>query len=172
VLFLGKEILSKGLDLLLAAWPLVLQRQPDAHLVVAGFGAWHTTALRMTDALAAATSRRPARSRSRDAPPRAAPAGPLRHLLAFLDGLEGDDRQRYLDGRRPHARARDLHRAAGPRELADLLPACEALVVPSTFPEAYGMVAAEAGVLRHAARQRRPLRPGRGEPRPRSRRAA
>ena len=29
-------------------------------------------------------------------------------------------------------------------EIADLLPACEALVVPSTFPEAYGMVAAEA----------------------------
>ena len=29
-------------------------------------------------------------------------------------------------------------------ELADLLPACEALVVPSTFPEAFGMVAAEA----------------------------
>jgi glycosyltransferase involved in cell wall biosynthesis len=35
-------------------------------------------------------------------------------------------------------------------ELSDLLPACEALVVPSTFPEAFGMVAAEAaacGVL-------------------------
>ena len=35
-------------------------------------------------------------------------------------------------------------------ELAELLPACEALVVPSTFPEAFGMVAAEAaacGVL-------------------------
>jgi glycosyltransferase involved in cell wall biosynthesis len=29
-------------------------------------------------------------------------------------------------------------------ELADLLPACEAMVVPSTFPEAFGMVAAEA----------------------------
>jgi glycosyltransferase involved in cell wall biosynthesis len=29
-------------------------------------------------------------------------------------------------------------------ELADLLPACEALVVPSTFPEAFGMVAVEA----------------------------
>src|SRR5215207_6314993 len=28
-------------------------------------------------------------------------------------------------------------------ELTDLLPACEALVVPSTFPEAFGMVAAE-----------------------------
>jgi glycosyltransferase involved in cell wall biosynthesis len=35
-------------------------------------------------------------------------------------------------------------------ELVDLLPACEAQVVPSTFPEAFGMVAAEAaacGVL-------------------------
>jgi glycosyltransferase involved in cell wall biosynthesis len=29
-------------------------------------------------------------------------------------------------------------------ELADLLPACEAVVVPSTFPEAFGMVAVEA----------------------------
>ena len=29
-------------------------------------------------------------------------------------------------------------------ELAELLPACEAQVVPSTFPEAFGMVAAEA----------------------------
>ena len=29
-------------------------------------------------------------------------------------------------------------------ELADLLPATEAMVVPSTFPEAFGMVAAEA----------------------------
>ena len=29
-------------------------------------------------------------------------------------------------------------------ELADVLPAAEAMVVPSTFPEAFGMVAAEA----------------------------
>jgi glycosyltransferase involved in cell wall biosynthesis len=29
-------------------------------------------------------------------------------------------------------------------ELVDLLPACEALVVPSTFPEAFGMVSVEA----------------------------
>jgi len=29
-------------------------------------------------------------------------------------------------------------------ELAELLPGCEALVMPSTFPEAFGMVAAEA----------------------------
>ena len=29
-------------------------------------------------------------------------------------------------------------------DLPDLLPACEAQVMPSTFPEAFGMVAAEA----------------------------
>jgi glycosyltransferase involved in cell wall biosynthesis len=52
VVFLGKEILAKGLDLLIAAWLLVLQRLPDARLVVAGFGAWHATAMRMTGGLA------------------------------------------------------------------------------------------------------------------------
>ncbi|MDQ3609078.1 MAG: glycosyltransferase, partial [Actinomycetota bacterium] len=74
------------------------------------------------------------------------PRAPLRHLLAFLDALEDDPpgRDRYVAaaahlpdrlivvGRLDHA------------ELARLLPACEALVVPSTFPEAFGMVAAEA----------------------------
>jgi glycosyltransferase involved in cell wall biosynthesis len=67
-------------------------------------------------------------------------------LLAFLDRLQVD----------PQARARYLQAAArtGDRvvltgrlehdDLAELLPACEALVTPSTFPEAFGMVAAEA----------------------------
>jgi glycosyltransferase involved in cell wall biosynthesis len=69
-------------------------------------------------------------------------------LSAFLDTLE--DEGAYLEaaarlpeqvtvvGRLDHA------------ELADLLPLCEAQVVSSTFPEAFGMVAAEAaacGVL-------------------------
>ena len=89
-------ILSKGIDLLLAAWPLVLQRQPDARLVVAGFGTWHTTAVRMTEALAAGdlAAVRAIADEGRGA--EGGPRGPLRHLLAFLDGLEGDARQRYL----------------------------------------------------------------------------
>ena len=144
VLFLGKEILSKGLDLLLAAWPLVLQRQPDAHLVVTGFGAWHTTALRMTDALAAGDLEAVRTIAEQGRGAEGGAAGPLRHLLAFLDGMEGDDRRRYLDAAaRMHDRVTFTGRLVH-EELADLLPACEALVVPSTFPEAYGMVAAEA----------------------------
>jgi glycosyltransferase involved in cell wall biosynthesis len=144
VLFLGKEILAKGLDLLLAAWPLVQQRVPDARLAVVGFGAWHPTAVRMTAALAAndleevraiAEEGRGAEGGSR---------APLRHLLAFLDSLDAGTRQRYLAGASGMDKKVVFTGRLEHEEVADLLPACEALVVPSTFPEAYGMVAAEA----------------------------
>ena len=70
---------------------------------------------------------------------------PLRHLLAFLDGLAGRARASAIS--RPRARLGERVVFTGRlehEELAELLPACEALVVPSTFPEAFGMVAAEA----------------------------
>ncbi len=38
--FVGKLIVSKGVDLLLAAWPLVHERFPEATLLVVGFGAY------------------------------------------------------------------------------------------------------------------------------------
>ena len=47
-------------------------------------------------------------------------------------------------------------------ELADVLPAAEALAMPSTFPEAFGMVAAEAAAVRRAARSS-PGTPGMAE---------
>jgi glycosyltransferase involved in cell wall biosynthesis len=150
VAFVGKLIVSKGVDLLAAAWPLVLAEVPDARLVVVGFGAWRAALEDLLAALAAGDLDRAreiaAAGRSLEGGPRA----PLRHLLAFLDGLEGDELDAYraaaarlgervvLTGRLEHD------------ELAPLLAACEAQVVPSTFPEAFGMVAAEAaacGVL-------------------------
>jgi glycosyltransferase involved in cell wall biosynthesis len=144
VVFLGKEILAKGLDLLLAAWPLVLQRVPDARLVVVGFGAWHRTAVRMAAALAARDldAVRAIAEEGRGA--EGGPEGPLRHLLAFLDSLQDEARERFLEGA-PSVGERVLFTGRlEHEEVWDLLPACEALVVPSTFPEAYGMVAAEA----------------------------
>ena len=39
VIFVGKLIVSKGVDLLLAAWPLVHARHPGARLLIVGFGA-------------------------------------------------------------------------------------------------------------------------------------
>ncbi len=51
VAFVGKLIVSKGVDLLLAAWPLVLARNPGARLRVAGFGAYEEGVERLLAAL-------------------------------------------------------------------------------------------------------------------------
>src|SRR5205807_5360999 len=40
VCFVGKLIVSKGIDLLIAAWPLVLMKDPHARLVLVGFGTY------------------------------------------------------------------------------------------------------------------------------------
>ena len=53
VVFVGKLIASKGVDLLLAAWPLVVERVPDAKLVIVGFGAFREGLERLAADLAA-----------------------------------------------------------------------------------------------------------------------
>lgn len=146
VAYVGKLIVSKGVDLLVAAWPLVLQGQPRAKLAVVGFGAYAQALRGMLAALARGdlrTLREQARA-GRELERPSGPPGPLRHLLAFLDGLEGERRERYLAAAAAVGERVVLTGRLEHEELADLLPACRALVAPSTFPEAFGMVAAEA----------------------------
>lgn len=158
VAFVGKLIVSKGVDLLLAAWPLVLEQVPSAKLVVIGFGAYREGFERLRDALQQGDierAREIARAgRSLEADPEAAGSSeaqlPLRHLLAFLDALHGSSLERYQAAARALEERVVLTGRLEHEELSELLPVCEALVVPSTFPEAFGMVAAEAaacGVL-------------------------
>ncbi len=143
VAFVGKLIVSKGIDLLLAAWPLVLQQEPRARLVVVGFGAYRTGCERLIDALAdgdlSALDALVAAGRAEEGGPRA----PLALLRAFLDGLDAGARADYLAAAAKLRERVVLTGRLDHEELTDLLPACEALVVPSTFPEAFGMVAAE-----------------------------
>jgi glycosyltransferase involved in cell wall biosynthesis len=131
VAFVGKLIVNKGVDLLLAAWSLVLQSVPNARLVVVGFGADRALLERLLGALEMGDLD-------------AAEGMALPHLLAFLRGLNGDARIRYLQAARALPERVVFTGRLDHGELIDLLPACEALVVPSTFPEAFGMVAAEA----------------------------
>jgi glycosyltransferase involved in cell wall biosynthesis len=146
VAFVGKLIVSKGVDLLLAAWPLVLERVPRATLVVVGFGAYRAALERLLAALAGARLDEAVEialaGRALEAGADA--ATPLRHLLAFLRGLENEPRESYLEAARRLPERVIFTGRLDHDELAELLPACEALVVPSTFPEAFGMVAAEA----------------------------
>ena len=134
VVFVGKLIASKGVELLLAAFPLVLAREPRARLVIVGFGAFRDGLERLAAQLAAgdldaaAADPRRGRPRAPAAAPRSSRTRPTRYREAAA-GLR--DRVAFA-GRLDHA------------ELADLLPAAEAMAVTSTFPEAFGMVAAEA----------------------------
>ena len=140
VSYVGKLIVSKGVDLLLAAWPLVVDRVSDARLLVVGFGTYRDAldgfvdALRHTDVHAI----REIAALGREL--EGGPAGELRYLKAFLDTV--DDawlRAAPAAAERIHFTGRLEH-----DDLPYLLPAVEAQVMPSTFPESFGMVAAEA----------------------------
>jgi glycosyltransferase involved in cell wall biosynthesis len=158
VAFVGKLIVSKGVDLLVAAWPLVLQAVPSAQLAVVGFGAYREGLERLVErlqtgnmagvieiaqagrALEADTAQADAMGEGSKVPDGA----PLRHLLAFLSSLSGAEADSYLAAARALGERIVFTGRLDHAELEDILPACEALVVPSTFPEAFGMVAAEA----------------------------
>jgi glycosyltransferase involved in cell wall biosynthesis len=146
VAYVGKLIVSKGVELLIAAWPLVLAREPSARLVVVGFGAYREGLERLCAALAAEDTAAAIElaSAGRAVEDAAAPREPLPLLLGFLEGLAGEERARYFDAARGLQERIVFVGRLEHDELTELLPACEALVVPSTFPEAFGMVAVEA----------------------------
>ncbi|HXC24204.1 MAG TPA: glycosyltransferase family 4 protein [Solirubrobacteraceae bacterium] len=166
VAFVGKLIVSKGVDLLIAAWPLVLMSVPDAQLAIVGFGAYREGLEELLARLAEgdldgakeiALAGRALEGQGCDArvsgrAPEARPDGsgeasedpaPLRHLLAFLGSLSGVEAHEYRAAARGICDRLVFTGRLDHDELAEVLPACEALVVPSTFPEAFGMVAVE-----------------------------
>jgi glycosyltransferase involved in cell wall biosynthesis len=140
VSFLGKLIVSKGVDLLFAAWPLVVDRVPDARLLVVGFGTYREALGRFVEALGRADLEALKEIAARGRELEGGPPGELRYLRAFLESVDEDWlRSAPAASERIHFTGRLEH-----DDLPDLLPAVEAQVMPSTFPESFGMVAAEA----------------------------
>ena len=140
VVFIGKLIVSKGVDLLLAAWPLVHAKHPDARLQIAGYGAYEDALCRLLaalergdldDARAVAAAGRGLEGGER---------APLPILSAFLAAPPAG----YVEMARAAAGSVEFIGRLEHAEVAALLPDAEALVMPSTFPEAFGMVAVEA----------------------------
>src|SRR5690606_37831894 len=141
-----KLIVSKGVDLLLAAWPLARAQAPGARLLIAGFGAYRDALERLWAALCAgdlpAAHEIAAAGRSLEG----GEPGALRILGSFLSSPPAGYAEACAAAAGSVAFAGRLEH----REVAAVLPAADALVFPSTFPEAFGMVAAEAaaaGVL-------------------------
>ncbi len=140
VAFVGKLIVSKGVDLLLAAWPLVHARNPEARLQIAGFGEYEQAlrglqaALDRGDLDGAREVARLGRGLEDGS------AEPLPILSAFLD----DPPAGYPAAARAAAGSVEFIGRLEHPEVAGLLAHAEVLVMPSTFPEAFGMVAVEA----------------------------
>jgi glycosyltransferase involved in cell wall biosynthesis len=151
VAFVGKLIVAKGIDLLLLAWPLVLVAIPAVRLAVVGFGAYRAAAERLVEALAAGDLAAVHAFLATGRAAEGGPASPLPLAASFLDSLaQTDEREPYLTAARSMRERVVFTGRLEHDELGVLLPLCEAIVVPSTFPESFGMVALEAaacGVL-------------------------
>lgn len=140
VAFVGKFIVSKGVDLLLAAWPLVKDVHPRARLRIAGFGAYEEGLRRLLAALERgdlADAREVARLGW-------SLEGGEERPLPILSTFLADPPTGYGEMARAAAGSVEFIGRLEHDEVADLFPRAEAMVMPSTFPEAFGMVAAEA----------------------------
>jgi glycosyltransferase involved in cell wall biosynthesis len=145
VLFVGKILVSKGVDLLAAAWPLIHRERrragaPSPRILFIGFGGFEAGFKALVDALGRGDL---------DA---------AREVAARGRGLEGDDDSPLpilsdFLANPPEGYAEAARDAAGSvliggrlehDEVADVMPAAETFAMPSTWPESFGMVPAES----------------------------
>ena len=153
IVFVGKLIASKGVELLLAAFPRVLAREPRARLVIVGFGAFRDGLERLTAQLAAGDLDAAAADARRGRP--RAPAA--RRVLRRPRGPG-----RLPRGRRGPRRARCVRRP--PRSLRARRPAARRrgdgghLDLPGGVRDGRG----RGRRVRHAAGRGQPLRARRG----------
>jgi glycosyltransferase involved in cell wall biosynthesis len=140
VAYVGKLIVSKGVDLLLAAWPLVRSRHPTARLEVAGYGEYEGGLRRLLGALEAGDLA----AAQRVAELGWALEGGEERPLPILSHFLADPPAGYAEAARAAAGSVELVGRLEHDQVAELLPRAEAMVMPSTFPEAFGMVAVEA----------------------------
>jgi glycosyltransferase involved in cell wall biosynthesis len=140
VVFIGKLIVSKGVDLLLAAWPSVRAVHPQARLQVVGFGGYEDGLRRLLAALD--------RGDLDDAREVArlgwALEGGEQRPLPILSAFLADPPPGYIEAAKGVADSIEFVGRLEHDQVAELLPQAEALLMPSTFPEAFGMVAVEA----------------------------
>ena len=145
VLFVGKLLISKGVDLLAAAWPLVhcSRRAAGAaspRVLFIGFGAFEHGLRALIDALGRGDldAAREIASRGRglegddDAP------------LPILSGFLADPPQGYAEAAREAAGSSLVGGRLEHDEVADVMPVAQTFAMPSTWPEAFGMVPAES----------------------------
>jgi glycosyltransferase involved in cell wall biosynthesis len=145
VLYVGKFLVSKGVDLLAAAWPLVHRERVAAgtrapRLLFAGFGAFEQGLRELIEALGCgdldAALRVAARGRGYEGDDDA----PLPILTGFLT----DPPDGYAEAARQAAGTTLIGGRLAHDEVADVMPVADTFAMTSTWPESFGMVPAES----------------------------
>jgi glycosyltransferase involved in cell wall biosynthesis len=145
VLFVGKVVVSKGVDLLAAAWPLVHRRMLEAgeqfpRLIFIGFGGFENglrtliAALEAGDLDAARGVAAEGRGFEGDEP----------ESLPILSGFLDDPPEGYAEAGREAAGSILVGGRLAHDEVAKVMPAAHTFAMTSTWPEAFGMVPAES----------------------------
>ncbi len=148
VMYLGKYLWTKGIHLLIAAAPLILKAHPNTYFLIVGFGQFREILELMVYALVSGDQElfRALCFHTQELFPGAG-VDRLHFLMEFLDNLdEAGKAQEYFKS------ATDLNLAehivftgyVDHDSLSNLLPCADLTVATSIFPEAFGMVAAEA----------------------------
>ena len=144
-LFVGKFLVSKGVDLLAAAWPLVHRRSIERgarspRLLFVGFGAFEPGLRELVRALdggdleaaLAVAARGRGYEEGEDAP------------LPILTGFLSDPPEGYAEAARAAAGSILIGGRLAHDEVAEVMPAADTFAMTSTWPEAFGMVPAES----------------------------
>ncbi len=154
VLFVGKLLVSKGVDLLAAAWPLVHHERtaagaPAPRLLFIGFGAFEQGLRTLVDALDRGDldAAREVAARGRgleDQHERRRQTPPPDQSLPILSRFFEDPPAGYAEAARDAAGSMLIGGRLEHDEVADVMPAAHTFAMPSTWPEAFGMVPAES----------------------------
>ena len=133
VVYVGKLIHSKGVHSLLSAFAR-MRRETRARLLVIGFGTFREGLEALTHALSAGDEKTVERLAELGRLLEGGPAGPLEHFEVSRELLgEAAGMENHVEFIGPLRH----------EDLTKLLPAAEVGVVPSIFPETFGLVAAE-----------------------------
>jgi glycosyltransferase involved in cell wall biosynthesis len=143
-LFVGKLLVSKGVDLLAAAWPLVHRERlaggAAPRLLFIGFGAFEQGLRTLIDALGRGDldAARALAERGRGL------EGADDEPLPILSGFLSDPPAGYPEAAREAAGSMLIGGRLEHDEVAEVMPAADSFAMPSTWPEAFGMVPAES----------------------------
>ena len=128
----------------MAAWPLVIQQAPDARLVVAGYGEYRDALAGLVRALATATWPPRERSPAGAGNSRAGRGASCATSPPSWTGSPAPTRSATWPCPGTRCGASTSPAGSSMIQVSDLMGLSRVVVVPSTFPEAFGMVLAEA----------------------------